>query len=152
MEGREDKKANDLFFTCSLIEYLGRKTKNRRSDIVRALGKKEISRIYELADVYHSDNIERVSDDFIEKCHIVQGSYDNVSECMYSIPSHWDIGKIYKRLILGVAKERGADVVDTLIEVYSSFIEKYIDDYNSSFYYENPQYILACYLEQKILD
>lgn len=152
MEGREDKKANDLFFTCSLIEYLGRKTKNRRSDIVRALGKKEISRIYELADVYHSDNIERVSDDFIEKCHIVQGSYDNVSECMYSIPSHWDIGKIYKRLILGVAKERGADVVDTLMEVYSSFIEKYIDDYNSSFYYENPQYILACYLEQKILD
>lgn len=152
MEGREDKKANDLFFTCSLIEYLGRKTKNRRSDIVRALGKKEISGIYELADVYHSDNIERVSDDFIEKCHIVQGSYDNVSECMYSIPSHWDIGKIYKRLILGVAKERGADVVDTLMEVYSSFIEKYIDDYNSSFYYENPQYILACYLEQKILD
>lgn len=151
MEGREDKKANDLFFTCSLIEYLGRKTRNRRSDIVCALGKKEISGIYELADVYHSDNIERVSDDFIEKCHIVQGSYDNVSECMYSIPSHWDIGKIYKRLILGVAKERGADVVDILMEVYSSFIEKYIDDYNSSFYYENPQYILACYLEKKIL-
>lgn len=152
MQGREDKKANDLFFTCSLIEYLGRKTKNRRYVVVNALGKKEISRIYELADVYHSDNIERVSDDFIERCHIEQGSFDNVSACMYSIPSHWDIGKVYKRLILGVAAEKNADVVDVLIEVFNSFIEKYIDDYNSSFYYENPQYILACYLEQKILD
>ena len=27
MTGREDSKANDLFFTCSLIEYIARKTK-----------------------------------------------------------------------------------------------------------------------------
>lgn len=67
MEGREDRKENDLFFTCSFLEYLGRKTKNRRCDVVNALGREEIERIYELADVYHSDNIERVSDDFIEK-------------------------------------------------------------------------------------
>lgn len=98
----KEPRVNDLFFTCSLIEYLGRKTKNRRGIIVNALGKKEISRIYELADIYHSDNIETVSDDFIEKCHIAQGSYDNVSACLYSIPSYWDIGKVYKRLILGV--------------------------------------------------
>lgn len=26
MTGREDSKANDLFFTCSLIEYIARKT------------------------------------------------------------------------------------------------------------------------------
>lgn len=151
MEGREDRKENDLFFTCSFLEYLGRKTKNRRCDVVNALGREEIERIYELADVYHSDNIERVSDDFIEKCGIRQGEYDNISPCLYAIPSHWDIGKIYKRLILGVARERGAHVLDVLMEVYNSFIVPYIDDYNSSFYYENPQYILACYLEKEIL-
>lgn len=27
MTGREDGKENDLFFTCSLIEYIARKTK-----------------------------------------------------------------------------------------------------------------------------
>lgn len=43
------------------------------------------------------------------------------------------------------------DVVDALRKAYSSFSEKYVDDYNSSFYYEDPQYILACYLEKKIL-
>lgn len=64
-EGRESRKDNDLFFTCSLIEYIARKTKNKRADVVNALGRKNIKKIYELADVYHSDNIDRVSDDFI---------------------------------------------------------------------------------------
>ena len=43
MIGREDKKENDLFFVCSLIDYIARKTKNKRSDIVNSLGKNRIS-------------------------------------------------------------------------------------------------------------
>lgn len=39
MIGREPQKENDLFFTCSLIDYIARKTKNKRADIVNALGK-----------------------------------------------------------------------------------------------------------------
>jgi hypothetical protein len=35
MIGREDKKVNDLFFTCSLIDYISRKTKNRRVLVVQ---------------------------------------------------------------------------------------------------------------------
>ena len=86
MNGREDQKANDLFFTCSLIEYIGRKTHNKRNVIVNTLGRKELEGIYDLADIYHSDNIDRV-----------------------------------------------------------------IDDYNESFYYENPGFILECYLTGKIM-
>lgn len=66
MTGREPQKENDLFFTCSLIEYIARKTKNKNSDVVNFLGKDNIAKIYDLADIYHSDNIDRVSDDFIE--------------------------------------------------------------------------------------
>ena len=58
-EGREPAKDNDLFFTCSLIDYIARKTKNKRSDIVKALGQERLEKIYELADIYHSDNIDR---------------------------------------------------------------------------------------------
>ena len=29
-EGREPKKDNDLFYTCSVIDYIARKTKNKR--------------------------------------------------------------------------------------------------------------------------
>lgn len=146
MNGREDKKSNDLFFTCSLIEYIARKTKNRRSVVVNSLGRERIKKIYELADVYHCDNIDRVSDDFIEEAAITEGNFDNIALARYAVPTHWDIGKVYKRLILGIAKERNMDVVDALIEAYNSFVSEKIDDYNSSFYYDAPQNILNSFL------
>ena len=149
--GRESTKDNDLFFTCSLIEYIARKTKNRRKDVVRALDKKNISKIYDLADVYHSDNINRVSDDFINVAEIQEGTFDNVAKCQYSIPSHWDIGKVYKRLIKSVAEYEKIDVIDALLKVYKSFLSDKIDDYNSSMYYENPSYLFECYLENKVI-
>ncbi len=149
--GRESTKDNNLFFTCSLIEYIARKTKNRRKDVVSALDKKNISKIYDLADIYHSDNINRVSDDFINAAEIQEGTFDNVAKCQYSIPSHWDIGKVYKRLIKSVAEYEKIDVIDALMKVYKSFLSDKIDDYNSSMYYENPSYLLECYLENKVI-
>ena len=113
--GRESQKDNDLFFTCSLIDYIARKTKNERSVVVNALGKKRIEKIYDLADVYHSDNIDRVSDDFIEEANISHGQFDNVGECEYAIPTHWDIGKVYKRLIKRVSKEKKISIVDAFL-------------------------------------
>ena len=150
-EGRESKKDNDLFYTCSLIDYIARKTKNTRADVVNKLGKQRIDKIYDLADVYHCDNIDRVSDDFIEEAGIQEGKFDNVGDCKYSIPSHWDIGKVYKRLIKQVAISEHIDVIDALMKVYSSFISPKIDDYNSSVYYENPSYIFECFIQNKIL-
>lgn len=144
--GREDKKENDLFYTCSLIEYIARKTKNHSTVVVDVLGKQRIHKIYELADIYHSDNIERVSEDFIEESGLQQGDFDNIALARYSIPSHWDIGKIYKRLILGIAEVEKIEVMDALDLAYHSFVVGKIEDYNSSFYYENPQYILDSFL------
>ena len=150
MIGREDKEANDLFFTCSLIDYMARKTKNRRKTIVNALGKDNLQKIYELADVYHSDNIDDVSDEFIEKVDIQKGNFDNVNDAKYAVPSHWDIGKVYKRLIIGASKERNIGFIDALIEVYNSFVSDKIDDYNSSFYYDAPQNILNAFIYGEI--
>ena len=147
MIGREDRKCNDLFYTCSLIEYIARKTQNQRSVVANALGKERISKIYDLADVYHSDNIEQVSDDFISAASISIGQFDNIATAKYAIPSHWDIGKEYKRLILGIAKNKGIDVVDALFEAYNSFVSEKIQDYNSSFYYDSPQNILKAFLD-----
>lgn len=150
-QGRESQEDNNLFFTCSLIEYIARKTKNIRSEVVNKLGKDRINKIYELADVYHCDNIDAVSEDFINDANIVPGKFDNIANCGYTVPSYWDIGKVYKRLIKMVAKEEKVEIVDALIEVYNSFISFKIDDYNSSVYYENPNYIFECYKEQKMI-
>lgn len=150
-KGREPAKDNDLFYTCGLIDYIARKTKNTRADIVDALGKQRLEKIYELADVYHCDNIERVCDDFIEDAGIRGGKFDNVKDCRYAIPSHWDMGKVYKRLIKQVAEYTHTGTIDALIEVYHSFLSDRIDDYNSSMYYENPSYLFECFRENRVI-
>lgn len=40
-----NKNNNALFYTCSLIEFISRRTKNHRSDVVSYLGE-DIERIY----------------------------------------------------------------------------------------------------------
>ncbi len=150
MHGREDKTANDLFYTCSLIEYIGRKTKNRRKDVVDALGYDTIDKIFHLADVYHSDNIDRVSDDLIEEAGIKEGNFDNVADCRFAVPSHWDIGKVYKRLVLKIAQTEQIEVTEAIFKAYHSFVCDLIDDYNSSFYYEIPDNIFNAYVDGKL--
>ena len=140
---RESREENALFFLCSLIEYIARKTKNRRLDVVNKLGDANLRKILDLADVYHSDNIERVATDFIEKSRIPSGNFDNVAACRYSVPSFWDIGRVYQRLVRAVADDEGTDAVSALQKVYSSFMASKIDDYNSSVYYDSPQHQFA---------
>lgn len=103
-----------------------------------------------MADVCHSDNIDTVSEYFIEKSALPNGSFDNVSAAKYAVPSHWDMGKVYKRLILGIAREKKISVIDALFEAYHSFVSDKIDDYNSSFYYDAPQNILNAFLYNEI--
>jgi hypothetical protein len=146
MTGREEKKSNDLFYTCSLIDYIARKTKNRRKDVVDALSEKRIAKIYDLADIYHSDNIDSVSDELIESASIKDGNFDCVAQAKYAVPSHWDIGKVFKRLILGIAAEEQIEIIPALFKAYHSFVSEKIEDFNSSFYYDSPQNILNAYL------
>lgn len=144
------KKKDDLFFACSLIEYIARKTKNTKKLVVEKLGRERIKKIYDLAEVYHSENIEKVSDEFISEAKIEKGNYDIIANCKYRVPTYFEIGKVYRSLILNV-NNREDEYVDTLITVLSSWIIEKIDNYNSSMYYENPSYIYACYMEGKVL-
>ena len=151
MLGREPKTHNNLFYLCSLIEYIARATRNHNRVVVNALGEARLQKIYDLADVYHSDNIERVASDFIDEAKIDQGSFD-VTAANYTIPSYWDMGKVYKRLILKVSNDTPEQYIKTAITVYNSWIADRIDNYNSSFYYSSPDYIYQSYLYGEALD
>lgn len=144
------KEENDLFYTCSLIEYIARKTLNTKKDIINIIGKDSVARIYRLADVYHCENIDKVSDEYIEKFNIQKGNY-HFDNYKYRIPTYFEIGKVYERLIVMVNPD-SKEYVDTTVEVLTSWIIPKIDNYNSSMYYENPQYIYACYKEGYILE
>ena len=73
------KNNSDLFYTCSLLEFIGREQKLKRADLVRFLGKETIERIYRYADVFHCEPIAKTADDFITNFCIPTGDFDNVA-------------------------------------------------------------------------
>ena len=94
-----DSLKNDLFYLCTMIEYIGRVTKNTRRDVVLLLGKKELERQLDLAQVNHCLSIEQVGDELIQEFHINEGNFDSVGESRYTVPSITAIVKDYQRLI-----------------------------------------------------
>ena len=134
-------KGNDLFYVCSLIEYIGRERKLRRADVVAGLGEETIRRIYRYADTFHCEQIAKVADDFISLCAL--------PTCRYAVPSYWDIGAVYARLIEDVTD--GADTISKLLEVYASWMSDALSRFNSDLFYQPRGYIAECYRAGEIL-
>ena len=139
----------NLFYTCSLIEFIGRVTKNKRSDLIRLLGD-DVRRIYAYADVFHCEPIEKVADDFIERNQISQGEFDNVGAARYEVPGYWDVGKVFERLIEDVSDE--SDRIGGIKQVYSSWLADRILNFNSDLYYQPRTYLAECYRTGEMID
>lgn len=144
------KNNSALFFTCSLIEYIGRQQKRKRGAVVKALGEAAVRRIYRFADVLHCEPIAKTADEFIAMADLPAGDFDNVSACRYEVPDYWTIGEVYERLIEDAAQEEER-VIPTLLAVYASWISDSISNYNSDFFYQPREYIYECYQAGTIL-
>lgn len=144
------KNNSALFYTCSLIEFIGRERKLKRSELVSLMGESTIARIYHYADVFHCEPIAKTADDFIELCQIPQGDFDNVASCRYTVPDYWTMGEVYERLIEDVCGTDEEHVVERLMEVYTSWIDHSLSNYNTDFYYQSRDYIYECYKEGDI--
>lgn len=144
----EKQPENDLFYVCSLLEYIARKTNNKKKYIVEHIGKERVNKLFNLAEIYHSENIDKVSDEIIKVSNIEKGNYKlNLIE---DKPTYWDIGRVYQRLIIMIDDNKET-FINNLLKVMDSWIIEKIDDYKSNLYYENPGYIYECYMEGKIL-
>lgn len=144
------KNNSNLFYTCSLIEYIGRKQKQKRKDVVHFLGRETIKRIYRYADIFHCEPIEKTADDFIQMCGIPVGDYDNVDKARYEVPDYWTIGEVYERLIEDISEYETDAIIGTIISVYNSWISDAISNYNTDFYYQSREYIFQCYVEGEV--
>lgn len=143
------KNNSSLFYTCSLIEFISRRMKRKRRETVDCLGKERIERIYDYSDILHCEPIEKVAMEYVEECSITQGQFDNEADCEYEIPDYWTIGEVYERLIEDTYPDE--KVLQGIWEVYHSWIDDHISDYNTDFYYQSRDYIAACYIESRIL-
>ena len=98
-----ERNHSGLFFTCALVEQLGRDLKLKRRDVVKALGVNGVQMILGHADVFHCEPIEKVSDDMQQHFGLPHGQFDNVAAARYAVPDVWTIGKVYARLIEDVS-------------------------------------------------
>lgn len=144
-----DKRKDDIYYVCTMIEFVARVTKNRRRDIVKKLTKENIEHQLKTAQVNHCLSYEQVADEWIEQYGIEDGRYDSEKECRYAVPSVNAIGRVYQQLVLetmGVDDEAQA-----IICVFSSFISDEISNFNSNVYYSNPDYLKCSYEEGALL-
>ena len=128
---------DDLFYVCSMIEFVARETHNKTKDIVAKLSDKELAHQLKAAGVNHCLSFEQV--------------FDNISTCKYNVPTVLSIGRVYQTLILNVM-ELYEDVIEAIKKVYSSFISEEISNFNSNVYYSNPDYIKCSYEAGMLLD
>lgn len=136
---------NDVYYTASLIEYVGRKTKNHRSVIVRNLEIEGIQLLLDAAPENHCLTMEQVADELIEDYEIRNGSFDSVGECKYAVPSETRIGKIYARLVLNISESED-EYAEKLFEVFTSSLSDAVSDFNSSLFFA-PADEIAFYYE-----
>ena len=144
-----EKQKDDIYYVCSLIEFIARKTKNHRQDVIRRFSKADVERQLRLAEVNHCLSFEQVADELIEDYGVSDGDFDTVKECRYDVPSFLSIGMLYQELVLSTMKNE--DAAQSIIDVFSSFISDEISDFNSNVYYTNPDYLRCSYLEGKML-
>ncbi len=141
--------SNNLFYLCSLVEFIGRTQGLERKAVVNLLGADNQNRIYEQADVLHCEPIEKIADEYIHYFDIQKGSFDNVGSCRYTVPDHFTIGKVYQRLIEDTLTDD--NLIPHIMEVYNSWVSDGISNYNTDFYYQPRAYIALCYKENKLI-
>lgn len=153
---------NDLFYTCSLIEYISRKTLNRNSTIVNNLGIDGVGWIYLNAEVNHCLSLEQVANEVIEEYKIENGQVDIVSNCDVVVPTCFDMGKVYMRLILNTldyeytasnaeTNNKSRNLIEHLADVYNSWICDTIDCYDNLMFTLNPEYHYMCFQAKELL-
>ena len=147
------KNNNSLFYVCSLLEYIGRICKIERSKLVSKLGKENITRLYKDAETLHCEPIEKIADEVISIYKIKNGNFDNVAGCRYEVPDYWTIGEVYERLIEDICDSNDDTdlIIETLLKVYSSWIDKAISNYNTDFFYQSREYIFESWKAGKVV-
>ena len=104
---------DDLFFVCTMIEYVSRTTHNRSRDVVARMSDEELMHQLRVANVNHCLSFEQVCDEWIEEYGIEEGTFDNISTCKYNVPTVLSIGRVYQTLILNVM-ELYEDMIETI--------------------------------------
>lgn len=145
----DEKRKDDIYYVCTMIEFVARATNNRRKDVIKKFSKKNIEHQLKVAEVNHCLSYEQVADEWIEQYGITKGVFDSESECKYTVPSVNAIGRVYQQLVISTMRRN--EEAQAIIDVFASFISDEISNFNSNVYYSNPDYLKCSYEEGVLL-
>lgn len=143
---------DDLYFLCTMIERVSRNIHVRNMEIVNTMGYDELYRKISLASVLHSENPNKLVEDWIKEYGFKQGKFEilNIDEDLVEkVPTVLQMGKVYKRLIIHTLQP-DEDYIQGLIRVYNAPICKVIDNYNSSAYYQPTPVLVKGYYNNEL--
>lgn len=144
-----NKLKDDIYYVCTMIEYVARLTENHRKDVVKKISRKDMEHQIKVAEVNHCLSYEQIADEWIEQYEIEKGNFNTIKDCQYEIPSVNAIGRVYQQLVIETTKEN--EEAQTIIDVFSSFISDEISNFNSNVYYSTPDYLKCSYEEGVLL-
>lgn len=140
----EEITENDVYFLCYMIERIARKIHQKNKYVVNKIPKDEWLRLISLADVLHSENPEKLEDEWIEEYELQQGDFDVLmvdTDLVQHIPTATQMGKVYKRLIFDTMQP-AENYVDGMMRVYNDDLCEILDNYNCGAFYE-PSYCIT---------
>ena len=126
-------KEDDLFYICTMIEYVARKTHNRSGDVVKYLSDRNLIHQLKVACVNHCLSFEQVCDEWIEEYGIAEGMHENTAVYRNPIPTETAVGRIYQERISDVMVSRER-VVEAIRRVYETVDEEEIAEKAAEIY------------------
>lgn len=139
---------DNIYFLCYLVELLCRDSKNKKSYIVGKMDRDYVLNICKHESAYHSMNFDQLIKEEKEELGIERGRFFREERASFRIPTIDSFGRLYRDIILKL----DGDVIDNFFKVMNSPIADLIDDFNSSLYYDNVDYLVACVEEGEIVD
>ncbi|MBQ0126423.1 MAG: hypothetical protein KBS80_00350 [Bacteroidales bacterium] len=141
---------DDLFYVCYMIERVARRVGHRNQYVVGKLTDELLWHYLSLADVLHSENPEKIEDEWISELKLRRGRFDITdvrTDLNINVPRPAQMAAVYARLI-EQTMEPGEDYIHAIRRVYSNQICRTIDNYNCSAFYEPSYGIARAYREK----
>lgn len=145
----EQISTDDLFYFCYMVERTARRIRHRNKYVVGKMSDDDIWHYLSLADVLHSENPEKIEDEWIGEFKLRRGHFDITdvrADLHVNIPTPSQMASVYSRLITQTM-EPAEDYTHAIRRIYSDQICRKIDDYNCSAFYEPSFEIARAYRE-----
>lgn len=140
----------NLYYCCWILGRVAYATNNTFCDVVNDVSNDYLRMLYSAADVFHCENPDKMVNEIIEENGIENGNFIRDEESPKSTP----LSKVYIRLVYRLFIEKfygdDKDALDVLRLVVNHPIGKLIEDYRNCLYWQSPECIYCCYVDNSL--